>query len=343
MRIGSHDTAERVFIVAEIGNNHEGDMALAERMIVEAAAAGVDAVKFQTLRAATLVGRGDPDRIRALERFELSPDQFASLAGAAEREGVLFLSTPFDLRSVEFLAPLVPAFKVASGDITFLPLLDAVATTGKPVFFSRGNAASTMMRAAMDRLRSGWDRLGADPGLAVLHCVSMYPTPSEEANLAAIPALAEALGVTVGYSDHTLGVEAAPLAVALGARIVEKHFTLDHDLSEYRDHALSADPVQMRELVRLVRLAEAMRGGGGLVPSEAEAMCEAAMRRSLCAARDLPRGTVLAWEHMAWLRPGGGLPPGSEDRVLGRVLARAVERGEPLAEDMFVPLGYSRE
>ena len=245
-----------VCIVAEIGNNHEGDFARAERMVCEAAAAGADAVKFQTIRAESLVNAEQAGRRRVLKGFELSFARFEALARLAEREGLLFLSTPFDLESVRFLNDLVPMFKIASGDLTFTALLDAVAACGKPVLLSRGASDQAEIRAAVDRIAGRWRTIGADPGLVLMHCVALYPTPPEAANLAAIPALARTFGLPAGYSDHTLGVEAAVLAAGLGARVIEKHFTLDHDLSSFRDHKLSADPAELRELVRRVRLAE---------------------------------------------------------------------------------------
>ncbi|MEF2144724.1 MAG: N-acetylneuraminate synthase family protein [Desulfovibrionaceae bacterium] len=324
----------KTLIVAEIGNNHEGDASVAERMLCEAAAAGADAVKFQTLRADGLVGRVPPERLRMLQGFELTFAEFEALARRAEQEGVLFLSTPFDLESARFLDDLVPLFKVASGDLTFGPLLDAVAGFGKPVLLSRGGADEQEIQSAVDRLRQGWQGLDAAPELVLLHCVSLYPTPPELANLAAIPALAARFGLPAGYSDHTLGVEAAVLAACLGARVIEKHFTLDHEWSAFRDHQLSADPVQMRELVRRVRQAEAYRGSAALHPSDAETQGVDGMRRSICAARDLAAGTVLAAEHLTWLRPGGGLAPGQEERLLGRILRLGVQRGQAFGMDM---------
>ncbi|NJB67091.1 sialic acid synthase SpsE [Desulfobaculum xiamenense] len=326
MLIGGADTADRVFIIAEIGNNHEGDVALAEEMIGLAAAAGADAVKFQTIVPERLVSGVQTARIAQLSRFALGYDDFRRLARAAQAEGVAFLSTPFDIESAMFLDELVPAFKIASGDNGFVPLLRAVARTGKPVLLSTGLADLAAVRRSIGIIRQ---ERSCDGGIAALHCVSAYPTPPEQANLRAVTTLA-GLGVTPGYSDHTLGIAAAILAVACGARIVEKHFTIDRNFSDFRDHALSADPADFARMVGRIREAEIMLGTGLKELQHCEAGNLDAFTRSVVAACDLEAGSRIGWEHIDWVRPGGGVRPGDEDVVLGRVLARAVRRGEML-------------
>lgn len=335
MLIGSHDTNERVLIVAEIGNNHEGDVSVAEELIARAAECGADAVKFQTLRPECLVRPTDAERLARLRAFALSRDDFVHLAECASRAGVLFLSTPLDLNAVDDLEPLVAAYKIASGDNDFLPLLERVAQTRKPVVLSCGLASLTQLQHAVAWLRHHWRQ--ADPGLAALHCVSGYPVPPEQANLSAISTLRSALDCTVGYSDHTIGIEAAVLAVAAGARIVEKHFTLDHDYSEFRDHKLSADPVELAELVRRIRHAERLLGSGEKTVQPCEWEGAVAFRRSIAVRCDLPAGHVLCWDDLVWLRPGGGLRPGCEAQVIGRVLRTNVTAGTPIDPEMLAP------
>ncbi len=332
--IGNIDLARDVLVVAEIGNNHEGDIVLAEELVGLAAGAGAQAVKFQTIVPERLVGSDQTQRLQQLRRFALSEEHHRRLARAAQAAGVLFLSTPFDIGSVAMLEPLVPAFKIASGDNDFVPLLEAVAATGKPVLLSTGMADLAVVAASMGVIRRAWHESNADPGLVLLHCVSAYPTPANEANLRAIPALA-AFGETVGYSDHTIGVGAAPLAVALGARVIEKHFTIAHDHSDFRDHKLSADPAEMRELVERVREANALLGDGVKRVMPAETDTARAARRSIVASRDLTAGHVVAWGDLAWLRPAGGLAPGREGTVLGRRLRRAVPAGTRLTPDLL--------
>lgn len=334
MLIGPNDLTKRVFIVAEIGNNHEGDRAVAELLIEKAAEAGVDAVKFQTFDPAHYINAGDTERLARLQKFRLSAEDFAYLAAAAKRNGLIFFSTPFDLGSVALLDPIVSLFKIASGDNTFYPLLERVAETGKPIILSGGLATIDELRQAADTILSRWRKLKIDPGLALLHCVSSYPTPPEQANIAAIRSLAE-LGYTVGYSDHTIGVDAAVLAVAAGAQIIEKHFTLDKQFSSFRDHQLSSDPSEMRALVQQIRQAEILLGSGQKVLQQSEVQNYDAIRRSIVAAKNLRKGQVLEWSDITWVRPGGGLPPGSEKLILNRRLHADAPAGTLLIPELF--------
>lgn len=327
MHIGTYNTDDRVFIIAEIGNNHEGDFGRATEMIHVAAETGVDAIKFQTIVPERLVSPTHKERIATLNRFRFSYDQFAQLATTCRNAEVLFLSTPFDLESVSFLNQHVPAFKIASSDNTFFPLLAAIADTQKPVLLSAGLCTAKEIMASIDFLKNAWGISEVFHRLAVLHCVTSYPTPVEQANLAAIAAIAE-IGVTPGYSDHTLGIEAAVLSVACGARIIEKHFTLDKNLSDFRDHRLSADPQDLLELVRRTREAEAMLGDATIQCAACEAKNKASVRRSIVAKTSLTAGARLTLGDLDWLRPGMGLAPGREAMVLGRRLKQAKNPGE---------------
>ncbi len=335
MRIRSHDLADRALIIAEIGNNHEGDYALAREMVCAAAESGVDAVKFQTFIPELFIAPSQPERLQRLRGFALSIEQFAALAALAHEQGLIFISTPLDLDSAAALESLVDAYKVASGDNTFYPLLRRIADTGLPLILSGGLATIDELAHAAGLVRSIWRRAEADPGLAILHCVSAYPTPPEQANLAAIRTIAESLPALPGYSDHTLGIEAAVLSIAFGARVIEKHFTLDHHQSDFRDHQLSATPDEMRTLVSRAREAERMIGGGAKRPQTCEREGLTAFRRSIVARRDLPAGAILTMEDLSWVRPGGGLAPGEEHRILGRRLTRSAPAGAPLTLEMM--------
>jgi N-acetylneuraminate synthase/N,N'-diacetyllegionaminate synthase len=334
MRIGIHDLAKRVLVVAEAGNNHEGSFACAEEMIARAADAGADAIKFQTIVPERLVSSRETARLAQLSRFCFSYDQFAALAKAAERAGISFLSTPFDTGSVSFLEPLVPAYKVASGDNDCFGLLESIAATGKPIFLSTGMLDLDGVARAVSLIESVWRSRGVAGSLVLMHCVVAYPTPPQDANLGAIRALAK-FGHAIGYSDHTIGNEAAVLSVALGARVIEKHFTLDKNLSEFRDHKLSSDPAELADLVRRVRGAEALLGTGvkRVMPVEEPALVAA--RRSIMAARDLPAGTRICAADLTWLRPRAGLRPGEEAALVGRQLAIAVRGGEPILPEQL--------
>ncbi len=328
MKIGSFDTSEQVFVVAEVGNNHEGSFGLAQELVGLAAQAGADAVKFQTFLPEHLVTGADAARLERLRSFQLTQDEFARLARQAEDLGLIFFSTPFDLQSAHFLNSLQPVFKIASGDNTFFPLIDTVAGFAKPMLVSTGLADVALVRRVHDRIQAIWGRLGADPGIALLHCVASYPVPPEQAALSSIRALqAEFPEAVIGYSDHTLGIEAAAYAVAAGARIIEKHFTVDKNHSDFRDHQLSADPEDLRRMVEAIRRVSSLLGPEGKKPQACELQCEGAMRRSIAAARDLAAGACLGLEDFTWVRPGTGLAPGDEQQLLGRRLCRDLCQG----------------
>jgi len=326
MQIGPVDTGREVAIIAEIGNNHEGDFALARELVEAAAGAGAHAVKFQAIDPAELIHPDETARLAQLERFRFTPEQFAELAALAHSLEVGFVCSAFSLQAVDWLAPFTDVLKVASGDNDYADLLERMGATGRPVIVSSGMTEV----AGLSRAERLVAQAGA-PEVAVLHCVSAYPTPSAAARLATIPVLAAELDCTVGYSDHTLGVEACLTAVALGARILEKHMTLRHDYSEFRDHQLSAEPAELRELVERVAEVETLIGqprDAAVLPEE-EAVAAAA-RRSAVAARDLPEGHVLGAEDVRFLRPAG--PIGPADALAGRTVKRAVRGGERLQE-----------
>ena len=317
-----------VLVVAEIGNNHEGSYTLAERMIGVAAEAGAGAVKFQTIIPERLVSPSQNDRVRQLQKFQLSYAQFEGLCRVAEKEGILFLSTPFDIESARFLNAIVPAFKISSGDNNFWALIEEVARTGKPIILSSGLTDLEEIKMTRDFIHNVWREFGIVQDMAVLHCVASYPTLPQEANLLAIRQLRNHLDVTVGYSDHTIGIDAAVLSVALGARIIEKHFTLDKNYSNFRDHQLSADPNDLAQMVKQVKKTVELLGNGEKHLQNGERENLSKMRRSIVASRDLSAGTILEHESLTWLRPGGGLPPGHEVEILGKRLKRFIPAGE---------------
>lgn len=328
MKIGHMDISTRVLVIAEIGNNHEGDPESAAELVRQAAAAGADAVKFQTIVPEDLVRPDQTTRLEQLRRFALDKTTLHRLADIAAETGTMFLSTPFSLAAVDLLDPLVPAFKIASGDNDYAALLERVAETGKPIILSTGmatTAEAALSAAWIARHRAA----GASPDLVLLHCVSAYPTPPEEANLGAIRDLAR-LGYPVGYSDHTLGIEAAVAAVAAGARVIEKHFTLSKTTSAFRDHSLSAEPAEFAELVRRIRLVETMMGDGIKRTMPAETASAVAARRSACAATALPEGHILQPNDIRWLRPADGVAPWDGASLLGRKLRSSVSAGASL-------------
>lgn len=331
MKIGNRSLAEGVFIVAEIGNNHEGDFEVAQKLVRAAAESGVDAVKFQTFRTEHYVSRADTKRFGQLKSFELSPDHFRNLARLARSTGLAFLATPFDLASAKFLQEIVDAFKIASGDNNFYPLVAQVVRSGKPVIVSTGASNAAQVAKTVAFAKEQWAEYGKPEQLAILHCVSSYPVEPGQANLLSIPFLAQEFPeVIIGYSDHTVGTDAALLAMALGARLIEKHFTLDKHHSTFHDHQLSADPPEMRDLVHRLRQASSMLGTLDKVIQPCEKPLVAVIRRSIVAGADLPAGHRVRPSDLSWIRPAGGLEPGQEHVFIGKSLKRAVRFGERL-------------
>jgi sialic acid synthase SpsE len=328
MKIGSVDLDHDVLVVAEIGNNHEGNFEVARELVRQAATCGVHAVKFQTFRTELFVNPRDQARYERLKSFELTHAQFAELGQLARSLGLLFLSTPLDIESARFLAGHVDAFKIASGDNNFYPLLSAVCSSEKPIIVSTGLSDMAQIKSTKLHIEREWTKQGLTPGLAFLHCVTSYPAPSSELNLAAIPMLAESLQCPVGYSDHTLDLEACAAAVALGACIIEKHFTLDKRFSSFRDHQLSADPAELGALVKLVKRVKSMRGYPVKTIQPCEQSLVTAARRSIVAAHDLPAGDVMTIDDILWLRPAVGLAPGEEYLILHKRLRKAISAGE---------------
>lgn len=332
MRINDVDTDKNVFVIAEIGNNHEGDFTLAQEMIGRAADAGVDAVKFQTFVPESYVSCSDPERLERLRKFELAKTDIEVLSKQASECGLLLFSTPFDIESAHFLNSFQPIFKVASGDNNFFPLIDVVASFEKPTLISTGLANLDLL----DKLYRKWEQKADKLNLAFLHCVASYPVPNEQANLGAIATLKRRYpDLTIGYSDHTLGIDAAIYAVAVGAKIIEKHFTIDKKYSDFRDHELSAEPSEMKTLVEKVRKLETLLGSGDKKPQPCEVSLEAAMRRSIAVVRDIPKGTILGFDDLTWVRPGNGLPIGNEYLVIGKLLNRNLQRGEIIFPEML--------
>jgi sialic acid synthase SpsE len=330
MKIGNFDVDRDVLVVAEIGNNHEGSVQAAMELVRRAAECGAHAVKFQTFQTRYFVSHRDPARYERLSSFELPYPAFEELHHLARTLGLLFISTPLDLESARFLEPLVDCYKIASGDNNFYPLIEQVCMTGKPIILSSGLSDLEQVLESKSFIESHWQSRAIRQQWAALHCVSMYPVPADQANLAAIPYLGEKLGCTVGYSDHTIGREACLIAVALGARIIEKHFTLDKNYSTFRDHQLSADPPEMKQLVQGIGLVRRMLGRREKVIQPGESQSVSSIRRSIVAGANLPRGHLLTRKDIIWIRPAVGLPPGKESQILGKPLRRDIPFGEPI-------------
>ena len=345
IQIGEHLVGEGmpVFVIAEAGVNHNGKISLAKDLIDIAADAGANAVKFQTYNTNKLVsanapkaeyqkrstGEGESQR-EMLRRLELKRSDYEDLAAHCYDRGIVFLSTPFDEDAVDFLDALgIPAFKIGSGDMTNLPLLEHVAIKGKPVILSTGMADLAEVRQAVEVMQQSGCK-----SLILLQCVSNYPASAAEVNLKAMSTMAKEFSLPVGYSDHTEGIEVALAAAALGACIIEKHITVDKGLPG-PDHRASSEPSELMALIAGIRKVEAALGTGQKIRAASEENTAQVARRSLTAARDLLAGTKLTRDMIAVQRPGTGLSPARISSVIGRRLRNDVKTGSQLSFDMF--------
>jgi len=334
---------KRVRIIAEAGVNHNGRLDLALALVDMAADAGADVVKFQTFMADRIATRAAPkagyqlrttdsseSQWEMLKRLELSEASHRLLVERCRMRGIGFLSTPFDEESADFLMSLgVGEFKIPSGEITNLPLVAHIARFGWPIILSTGMADLDEVRVAVDTIRAA----GA-PSLCLLQCTTEYPAPPGSANLLAMRTMADAFGVPVGLSDHTMGIAVALAAVALGATVIEKHVTLDRTLPG-PDHGASLEPSELAALVEGVRTVEAALGDGHKVPSAIEMSNRESIRKSLVAVRDLEAGAVLGDGDIVARRPGTGLPPADRAHVIGRRIRHCISAGTPISKDML--------
>ncbi len=333
---------KRCFVIAEAGVNHNGDLSLAKKLVRAAKQAGADAVKFQTFKAERLVTRDAPKadyQIRTtggtesqyamLKRLELSESDHRVLMTLCVELDILFLSTPFDELSADLLDKLgVTAFKLPSGEVTNLPFLSHVARKRKPVLLSTGMSSLAEVKQAVAAIRKH------NKHLVLLHCVSNYPAAPADVNLRAMITMDRAFRVPVGYSDHTMGLGVALAAVALGARVIEKHLTLDRSLRG-PDHQASLEPDEFKALVEGIRTVEAALGNGRKEPAASEAATRAVARKSLVAAAPIRKGDVLNSGLVAVRRPGTGLSPAMLGKIIGKKVKRDIADGTLLKLEMF--------
>ena len=327
-------------IIAEAGVNHNGNYELAKQLVEVAAKAGADYVKFQTFKASNIVSKnakkadyqnknindGDDSQYAMLKQLEMPDDWHCKLMAYANKNNIKFLSTGFDEESVDFLDRLgSPFFKIPSGEITNKPYLQRIARKGKPVILSTGMANLDEIKAALEVLcTNGLSK----NDITVLHCNTEYPTPMEDVNLKAMISIQNELGVMVGYSDHTNGIEVSIAAVALGACVIEKHFTLDRNLPG-PDHKASIEPGELIALVQAIRnIEKAMEGSGIKEPTESEKKNIAVVRKSIVAARQIQKGESLTKENLTVKRPGNGISPMHWDEIIGQIAFREFKKDE---------------
>ncbi len=329
-----------VFVIAEAGVNHNGDEELALQLVDTAAACGADAVKFQTFHADQLVAKGtataayqqqatgSADQHAMLRALELSDAAHARIAARCAERGIEFMSTPFDSAAVDLLLGLgMRHIKIPSGEITNLPFLRELGARGMPLILSTGMATMEEIETAVACLREAGHAV--DSALTILHCTSNYPAAAEDVNLRALDSIATRTGLPVGYSDHTLGIEVSLAAVALGATVIEKHFTLDKQMAG-PDHGASLSPAELEALVRGIRTVSAALGSAQKQPTASELPVRALVRRSVALGRAVEAGVPLCRDDLVTLRPGTGIPPAALEGLVGRRLLRAVPAGSTL-------------
>lgn len=319
-----------IYIIAEAGVNHNGDLELAKQLVDRAAEAGADCVKFQTFHSELLVSSFAPkaeyqkdatgseeSQLEMVKKLELPYEAFVILKEHCQAKGIDFLSTPFDLSSIQFLDELgVPFWKIPSGEVTNYPYLAAIGKTQRPVVMSTGMCTLEEIRQAKEILENH-----GTPSVRLLHCNTEYPTPFQDVNLKAMETLRREFGVEVGYSDHTTGIEIPIAAAAMGAAILEKHFTLDRNM-EGPDHRASLEPGELLVMVQAVRHVEAALGSGEKRPSASERKNMQIARKSIVAARSIQKGEVFTEQNITTKRPGTGLSPMRWPEALGTIAVR---------------------
>jgi len=336
----------QTFIIAEAGVNHNGDINLAKKLIEIAADAGADAIKFQTFKAENFISvvaekaeyqkrstNGNESQYEMIKKLELSDAEHYELLEHCNAYGILFLSSAFDLTSVDFLDHLgIDIFKIPSGEITNLPYLKAIGRLNKSVIMSTGMADLSEVDDALNVLMSAGTE---KKKITILHANTEYPTPMEDVNLKAMLHIKEVFGVNVGYSDHTLGIEIPIAAVALGACVIEKHFTLDRTLPG-PDHAASLEPLELKAMVAAIRnIEKALSGSGIKEMSKSELPNKVVARKSIHLARSLKKGHILKEDDLIMKRPGDGISPVEVEKVTGRKIKRELSEEHKLSwEDL---------
>ena len=330
----------QIFIIAEAGDNHNGNFDLALQLVDKAAEAGADCVKFQTFVTENVISKfaekadyqkqttgENESQYEMVKKLELSFEQFRLIHKYCQEKNIIFLSTPFDLDSIDFLEEIqIPFWKIPSGEITNLPYLEKIAKTGKDIIMYTGMCMMEEIEAALSVLREH----GAGK-ITLLHCNTEYPTPFEDVNLRAMQEMKKAFGVSVGYSDHTVGIAVPIAAAAMGASVIEKHFTLDKNM-EGPDHRASLEPEELKQMVRSIRNIERAMGSGKKQPSPSEQKNISIARKSIVAKRKIKQGEQLTEDNLYIKRPGNGISPMRWYEIIGTAAVKDFEEDELIVE-----------
>lgn len=325
------------FIIAEAGSNHNGDLEIAKQLINVAVSAGADAVKFQIFKAENLYSKYTPgfsylkdqDTYKLIKNLETPREWIRTLADYCNKKGIIFMASPFDFEAVDILDSYVPAFKVASFEIVDLELIKYIAKKGKPIIISTGMSSLGEIEDAIDAANSVGNK-----DIVLLHCNSLYPTPANTVNLKAIETMKAAFKVPIGFSDHTLGTHIPVAAVAMGASVIEKHYTLSKKMSG-PDHSFALEPNELADMVRFIRELECARGNGIKEKSDLESEeMYAKARRSIHAKINIPKGTILKKEMLVIKRPGLGIKPKFINLIVGRETKTDIKEDEWITWEM---------
>ncbi len=331
MKLFNKDLTTEIAIIAEIGVNHEGDADIAHKLMELAATSGVDAVKFQSYTPSRYASSDDAERLKKVTSFALSEDDFTSLSNLSKKLDICFFSTPVSEDWVGYLSSICDVIKIASGDINFEPVIRAAAASGCKVIISTGTANIDEIDNALAWFKDELNGINIEDRLVLMHCVSAYPVPICDANLLSIPFLIDRyFPITIGYSNHVLGVEAALGAVALGARVIEMHFTDNKYDRQFRDHALSADPDDMAYLVEKLPEMAKMRGKLTKQAMPAEKPLINIIRKGVSAAQDLPAGKILAKDDLSFTRPATEIAAADIKDVIGKKLIINCKGGQSI-------------
>lgn len=318
----------KIFIIAEIGNNHEGSLVNAKKLIKLAAKAGVDAVKFQTFIPENFINQTEEKKIKKLKKFQLSFKQFQILKNFAHSQDLKFISTPLDLDSAKFLLKECDILKIASGDNNFFLMIKKIINSGKKIIISTGMSSKKDLDNLFSFLKKNMKFKEIQNKISLLHCVSDYPVDNKYANLNSIPFLKQNYNLNIGYSDHTIGPEACLASAALGAKIIEKHFTLDKNFSDFRDHSLSADFTEMRYIVNSVRKIEKLLGNFEKKIQNNEKKNVKLMRRSTYTSKNIVKNEYIKFDHLKFLRPFNKNSSLNYKKIVGKKLRRSLNKNQ---------------
>ena len=343
IKIGSKEIGigKPCFIIGEAGVNHNGQLNIAKKLVDTAVYAGVDAVKFQTFKSEEVVTKDtkiakyqeknlgkSETQLEMIKKFELPYEKFINIKNYCDKKGLIFLSTPHSDDAIDFLDPLILAYKVGSGDLTNLPFLEKIAKKHKPMILGTGMSTLKEVKYAIKLIKSKGNNQ-----ITVLHCTTSYPCPLEDANLNAMITMQEKLDCLTGYSDHTLGTMVPTMAATLGAVVIEKHFTLDRNLPG-PDHKASLEPKELKQMVIDIRNVEKVLGTYEKKPTESEKEIMKFVRKSIVAHKDIKKGSIIEKNMITIKRPGTGLPPSKINEIIGKKANRQILKDEIFQLDM---------